>query len=299
MVIILCVGGTYLIENVPNWLETTEVNVCSEIPDANVAENILDNRYSGYRVKSKSDNYDIIFSTNTEPRNGYTLKEGILYTPMVMYVEANVDNHEGGFINAEGENNRKKINLHTVLIAMEKNQKWEDIGVSEKVVKDKITIYIPDEKSWFYPAVEDLFYLTINGGKIPTEEERSLLKERIDNIIANCECVPDIEKAIYDEYVNETKTGKVFIAPECLFLTTNGMSNSNNYNKFVPIYFNHTTFIYVNAYLRTSYQGKNIADGFISTIQNKKNFMYDTGWRVKDSTFDIHSISTRFIKVPT
>jgi len=298
-VIILCIGGTYLIDNVPKWLETTEINISSEVPDSNIAESTLDNRYGGYRVKTKSGDYDVIFSVSNEEKEGYNIKENLIYTPMVMYVESYVDDYEGGFINAEGDNNRKKIDLYTVLNAMEKGQNWGDIGVHEKVVKDKITLYIPNEKSWFYPAVEDLFYMTINNGKMPTEEERIALKERVDKILDRCEMVADISQAVYDEYNDESKSGKVFIAPESLYLTSNGMSNAGNYNKFVPVYFTQTTFIYANAYLKNDYKDTNIAEDFVKTIQNKKNFMKDTGWRVKDSVFDIHDVSSRFIKVPT
>ena len=299
LVIILCVGGTYLVDNVPKWLDTTDINVSSELSDSNIAENMLDNRYGKYRVKSKSGDYDIIFSTSKEEKTGYELKENLLYTPMVMYVEAYVDDYEGGFIQQEGQNDRKKIDLYTVLTAMEKGKNWGDIGVEEEVVKDKIVLYIPNEKSWFYPAVEDLFYLTMNNGKTPTEEERAALKERVDKILEKCEKVPDIAKAINDEYNENTKTGKVFIGPESLYLTSNGMSNSSNYNKFVPVYFTQTTFIRANVYIKTEYKDVNIANDFVKTMQEKEDFMEDTGWRVKDSTFDIHKVSSRFIKVPT
>ena len=40
-VIILCVGGTYLIDNVPKWMHTTEINISSNVADANIAENII------------------------------------------------------------------------------------------------------------------------------------------------------------------------------------------------------------------------------------------------------------------
>lgn len=98
LVIILCVGGTYLVDNVPKWLDTTDINISSNVSDSNIAENMLDNRYGKYRVKSKSGDYDVIFSTSNEEKVGYELKENLLYTPMVMYVEAYVDDYEGGFI---------------------------------------------------------------------------------------------------------------------------------------------------------------------------------------------------------
>lgn len=194
----------------------------------------------------------------------------------------------------------KKVDLYTIITAMEKGQTWQEIGVHEKVVKDKIVLYIPDERNWYYPVVEDLFYLTINGGEMPTTEEREALKERVEKILDKCEKVSDVAKAINDEYVEDSKTGKVFIGPESLYFTSNGMSNSSNYNKFVPIYFTKTVTIYANIYVKNNYEeNTNIAEDFIKTIQNKKGFMSDTGWRVKDSIFDIHDVSSRFIKVPT
>ena len=72
-VIIICVGGTYLLEHAPTWFKTTEIGVVSEIGDANVIEEMMDKKFGEYAVKSKTDNPDIIISNSIETKDGYTL----------------------------------------------------------------------------------------------------------------------------------------------------------------------------------------------------------------------------------
>ena len=65
-VIILCVGGTFLIDNVPKWMETEDIFISSKINDSNVVEKILDNRYGDYIVKTNSENSDIIIASTLD-----------------------------------------------------------------------------------------------------------------------------------------------------------------------------------------------------------------------------------------
>lgn len=299
LVIVLCVGGAFLVENVPTWFEKTETTFLSEIEDDNLAESIVDGNYSGYYMKNSGEYRDIIFSASDEEREGYKLEKDILYTPLVMYVNLDIDYHRDGFIEVNYSEKKNKINLLTVLTAMEENKTWEQIGIHKDVASDKITIYIPDENSWMYPYVEELFYITLNGGKAPNDEEKELLRERIKKLINKCTLVPDLSKEMLEECENQSKNKKVFIGPESLFMTTN-MLHSGSSNRFVPVYFNKTVFIYQNMYLKTNYEnGENLANGFLNAIRKKDGFMEDCGWRVKDSTFELNNVSHRLVKVPT
>lgn len=299
LVIVLCVGGTFLIENVPVWFEKTETTFLSEIEDACLAENIVDENYGGHHMKNSGENRDIIFSASGEEREGYKLEKDALYTPLVMFVNADVDYHRDGFIEVSDSEKKNKINLYTVLTAMEENKTWEQIGIHKDVANDKITLYIPDENSWMYPYIEELFYTTLNSGKTPTDEEKELLRERVEKLINKCTLVSDLSKEMLEEYENQSKNKKVFIGPESLFVTTN-MLNSSSSNRFVPVYFNKTVFIYRNMYLKTNYEnGENLANGFLNAIRKKDGFMKDCGWRVKDSTFDLGDVSYRLVKIPT
>jgi hypothetical protein len=216
-----------------------------------------------------------------------------------MYVDSDIDYHRDGFIEVNDSEKKNKINLYNVLIAMEENRNWEQIGIHKDVASDKITLYIPDENSWLYPYVEELFYMTLNGGEAPNEEQKEALRERVEKLINKCVLVSDLSKEMIDECENQSKNKKVFIGPETLFMTTN-MINSNGSNRFVPVYFNKTVFIYRNMYLKVDYGNeKNLANGFLKTIRGKKHFMEDCGWRIKDSTFELGDLSYRLVKVPT
>ncbi len=292
-VIIICVGGTFLIENVPIWLETFPVSISSEIGDTDILNKSLDNRYGKYVVKQKSSDHDIVFSRSGEERDGYTLQENMLCTPMVMYVPSYVDNYSGGFITS-GEGMKQQIDLLTVLDAMEAGLSWQDIGVHEKVLSGKVKLYIPDERNWAYPEVEKLFYLTLNKGKAPTAEEKAMLQTRVDALMNSCIKVASVGAEMYQECNKTSKEHKAFIAPETLYLTSKGTRHAyGEYSAFVPVYFPKTVIVYANAYLKND---SNVANDFIKEIQEDKDFMADTGWRVRDSTYDISDVSTRIIK---
>ena len=295
-VIALCIGIPFLIDNVPKWIETQDILIVSEIDDANVAENILDNRYGEYVVKTSKNNADIIItSTMDEVAPNYTKKDDMLYSPLVMYVENSVDSHNSGFISVEKDNyNCFKVDLMTILDAMEKEKTWQDIGMETDVINGDVKLYIPDENCWYYKEVENLFYLTLNGGNTPNDNELKSLQPRVEKLLEQCNKVISIEMEIESEAFEPSDNGKVFIAPEYLYMTAKGMGDST-YDCFVPVYFTKTTFVHADFCIKNNSE---TASDFITTIQNKKHFMKDTGWRIKDSIFDISSVSRHFIKVP-
>ena len=211
-----------------------------------------------------------------------------------MYVQNNASSYDDGLINVK-DNYCYKIDLMTVLDAMEKDKTWQDIGFNEKVVSGDVALCIPNKSCWYYKDIENLFYLTLNGGKTPTDDEMVSLKPRVDALIKQCDKVISIESEIEKEANELPDNFRVFIAPESLYMTGEGMGNGYT-GYYIPIYFTKTIFISADLYINNN---SDIAKKFIDTIQTKKTFMKDTGWRVKDSTFDISNISDCLIKVPT
>lgn len=294
-VIALCVGIPYLIDNVPKWMETTEIFISPEVEDVNIAENLLDYRYGKYKVKTASSNNDIIISSTIDeiPPN-YTKKEKMISSPIVMYVYSNINNYNDGFIDVGNGNSCYKIDLMTILNAMEKEKTWQDIGVDEHLLNGEIVLYIPNESSWYYKEIENLFYITLNNGKLPNDNELKELQPRVEALLKKCEKVISIEVEIEKEAYEPSEKGKVFIAPEFLFQTAKGMGTVGN-SYYVPVYFLKTTFVSADFYIKND---SKIADDFIEIIQNKPKFMEDTGWRVQNSTFNINNISNHYMKMP-
>lgn len=298
-VIALCVLGTYFIDNIPKWADTTDITISSQIDDSQVAENIANNRYGDYTVRIATESPDIIISNSTDKPAGYTVKEKMLFSPLVLYVRNTIDTYNNGFIESNA-GHHFQIDLKTVLGAMEQNKDWNDIGIHNNVVKGKVVLYIPNEKEWYYSEVEELFYTALNGDKEPTEEERKILKPRVDALISKCTKVASMEQEIQEESSNPSEDYKVFIAPECFFMTFKGMGTAYSHD-FTPVYFTKSVFVYADLYIKDNAKTRNnikITDDFISAIQEDRGFMQSTGWRVKNSTFDTSWISRRLMKVP-
>lgn len=294
LVIILCVGGTFLIDNIPKWMDTTEIAVSSQAFDNEIAENITNKRFGDYVVKSVKKNADIIISSTQDEISGYKANEGLLYSPLVLYVRNWVVSYNDGFIET-GNNSNYKIDLMTVLRAMEQNKTWQDIGVNDGVVEGDIVLSIPDKNEWYYPEVEELFYIALNGDKTPSEAERATLKPRVEKLLEKCETIFSMQQALQEEVSNPSDKHKVFIAPECFYMTADGMDGHRSAH-FIPVYFTKSTFVYANVHINN--ENIDLGEDFIKTIQTKHHFMDRTGWRISNSTFDIKRVTSFFIKVP-
>ena len=180
--------------------------------------------------------------------------ENAVTSPLVLYVIKQVDNYSDGFIQDDNNSYYLRINLRTILLAMEDGSTWQDIGISRKVVDGKVTLSIPDQNDWTYPQVVELFYLTLNGGQTPTEEQRVELHPRVEKLLSKCNKCPQIAQAIADEAANPSEGYKVFLAPEYLYMTSKGMGASDTQYTFVPVYFTKTVHVTANAYLKTGYE---------------------------------------------
>lgn len=285
-VLILAIGGPWLYENIPVWLHTDNAVVASELNNIDMLAEMSQQKYGHFKVQTTTETPDIIFSSSNETREGYELIENAVQSPLVLYVLRAIDDYEQGFIQSDDNQYFFRINLHTILTAMENNQTWADIGIHAKVLEGNVTLHIPDENDWSYSKVEELFYITLNGGVMPIEERQTELKPRVDALLRKCIKCPSIAQAIADEAEHPTDTKKAFLAPEYLYTTSQGMSSNNN-NNFAPVYFTKTVYMSANAYLKTGYTDVDISHELWNAMKSNKDFMDDTGWRVKDSTFNI------------
>lgn len=285
-VLLLAIGGPWLYEHIPVWLHTDTVIVASELTNVDMLDAMSSERYGKFKVNTTTETPDIIFSTDNTPRDGYELVENAVISPLVLYVVNDVDDYENGFIQDDSNGYYLRINLHHILTAIEDGSTWQDIGINRKVLEGKVTLNIPDENDWCYPAVVELFYITLNGNQAVTEEQRTALQPRVDKLLSKCVKCPQIAQSISDEAADHSDGYKAFLAPEYLYMTCEGMGVNQSYD-FVPVYLTKTTYISANAYLKTGYTDVDLSHGLFEAMKTSAAFMEDTGWRPRDVKFDV------------
>lgn len=286
LTLLIAIGGPWLYKQIPIWLHTDDVVVASELTNIDMLESMSQKKFGHFKVQTTTATPDMVFSNENEVRAGYECIENAVISPLVLYVPNEVDSHEQGFIQDDEHTYYLRTNLLTILTAIEEDATWQELGVHKKVLDGKVTLYIPDDNEWYYPQVVDLFYITLNSGSVPTEEMRIELQPRVDAILSQCHKCPSITQAITDEAEKPSDGYKAFIAPEYLYLTSEGM-NSESARWFVPVYFTKTVHLTANAYLKVGYTDIDLSHGLFQVMQSNQAFMEITGWRMKDTKFDV------------
>jgi len=300
-VLLCCSLITGLIKWVPTWFQEYETTISIEIDkDGDFNEQISDKLFGDFKMRTRNSGGDIIISDKGKDFDGYTKYENMLYSPIVMYVVADIYDHPDGFIKVSNNSNAFKADLYSILVGIEDGKEWKDLGVSNKIAKGPVTLYIPNEQSGYYDDVIDLFYLTLNNGNIPSEDEKANLANRVNNIVSKCTKVVDITQSVYDEFKNPSTNHKIFIGPEFLYQRGSESSMSRNYDdSFQIVYLTKTITLYADMFIKDMQTEEEIdTSSFIDEIQENGKFMDVTGWRVQDSTFDVSGISYVYIKEP-
>jgi hypothetical protein len=289
-----------LITFAPTWFHLDDVTVKIDVDvDADLDEPLANKRINRYKLKLQNDNPDVIIMDKNLDAVGYTKYEHYVYSPLVLYARG-LSNHKSGFIQVNTSNSYcYKVDLLSILQAMENGAEWESLGINSKVANGQVTLYIPNEQCAYYNDVVELFYLTLNNGKTPTAEEIGNLKGRVDSILSKCHLVADMKQAIYDEYQNPSDEHKVFIAPEYLWQRGGNSMQTGVTQAFMPAYFMDTVYLQANVYVKNvDNADEDLGEGFINAIKTKKAFMKMTGWRVKNSTFDLDNLSAVYLNTP-
>ena len=309
-VLSVCCLVSFFMQKIPVWTRVDDASISIDVKnDADMAEQIVSQKINHFRYVAKSDDSDILIRSHSGNKiEGYKKLDGVLYSPIVMYVNSDMQDSNKkntGFIKLTDNNtyDAYRIDLYGVLTAMESGKEWSSLGVNDAIVKGTIKLTIPDKHCSYYNDVVDLFYFALNDYEIPTEDERANMKDRVDKLISKCEKVPDIHQAIIDE-CKDCNNERVFIGPE--YLCVRGSSafagNSSGYNDvFVPIYFTKHTFVKADIYIKeySDITKQELMSKFETGLFNNKKFMEKIGWRVKDSTFDVTDIHTYMLKNPT
>lgn len=303
ILIVVCFVAQWLIGAVPTWFEshdlTTTINIKS---DADFTQVLSNTKINKIKTIVKNEDPEMVITDNEEiSLDNYTKYEDFLVSPVVMYA-CNVNSQNNGFIAVPNTSNCYKVDLKSILVAMEKDAEWDSLGIHKSVANGTVTLYIPNEQNAYYDDIVELFYLTINNGAVPDQTTREALKSRVDGLLKKCHKVADIGQAILEEYKDPSKAHKVFIGPEYLY--QRGTNTSNPYiadsNKgFRPVYFLDTVYLTADVYIKSAENSEeNYGKRFVENIQEKHNFMQQTGWRVKNNTFDLDKISGIYYESP-
>ena len=283
----------------PTWFESKDLTVSVSVAvDGDLDEPISSQKINGYKLRHQNDNAGVIIADEEVEMAGYTKYDKYLQSPLVLYAP-NLYYYDDSFIRVHPNSTScHKIDLMAILEAIENGAEWESLGVNSKVANGTVTLYIPNDRCAYYDDIVELFYITLNNGKVPVEEERNTLTERVDAILSKCHMVPDIKQAILDEYNNHTKEHKVFIAPEYLYQRS-GTATGTNANQFMPVYFFDTVYLTADVYVKNEdSENASIGEEFVNVIREKSNFMYYTGWRVKNHVFNLDSLSNVYLNTP-
>lgn len=277
--------------------EPISVSVCANVSsDMNIAYNLSNKKFGDYMTKLQSDNADVFISDEEIVLDGYTKHENYLHSPLVLYALM-TKNKSLNFI-PSSDNNFFRIDLLSILTAMEQDLNWEDIGITSDVASGFVTLYIPNENCDYYNDVVDLFYLTLNGGVDPTEDDKILLKTRVENILSKCHKVSDIYQSINQEYQIPTTEHKVFIGPEYLLARKDFCVDGRYYNTFFPVYFLNTVQLRTDVWTKNTDTESNIGLNFLEEFQNNSLFLIGTGWRVKNNTYHLYLNSHTLLPNP-
>lgn len=242
----------------------------------------------------KEDASIIISDSDEKDIDGFTKISDAIYSPLVVFASSKFTTdtqYMSGFSAIDGKSNSRspyRINLYNILLGMEEGKNWEDIGYNPKYLKGEIVLYIPDESSVYYSKVVDLFYITLNGGKYPSDAIRKQLSIRVDGLLNKCVKVMDIAQDIR-ESVN-SKTNNLYIAPEYLYLSYSDVMGRYESN-YRPVYMYHTVSLYLDMYIDET---KTTTTQFYTRMKNENTFMKETGWRVTGYTYNINKVDSIF-----
>ena len=304
-VIVCCLLTKLMIGWIPTWFESEELTFKSDVSTDNTMSEML----KGYEVSDfdlilDDTNPGVIITDKVDTIDGYTKYENMLYSPLVLYVVQDAGDYPDGFIKVPTNSQALRVDLYTILTALESGKNWADIGMHKSVLNGPVTLYIPNEMNSYYSKVVDLFYMTFNNGEMPSEERRAELEKKVNNVLSKCHKIPDISQGVYEEKENPTKEGKVFIGPEYLYVRGSNSSFGTGYDdSFRPVHFIKTVFLYSDVFVKDMEEIKGVEKEqlvhypteFLKGMKEDTDFFDRTGWRVKNSTY---SLSGPYVKDP-
>lgn len=156
---------------------------------------------------NKSNADIIIQSSSKEKISGYKKYENYLYSPIIMFINQNCTDTKNGFIL---KNDITYFDLKKLLVGLENDKTFQDIGFAKKVAEGPIVISIPDESNECYDEVRKLFLLTLDDKSESVDE----VEKRVNKLLKKCKKVSDPIGEMMRITKNSDDHNLIFIGPE-------------------------------------------------------------------------------------
>lgn len=260
-IVVLILGGKYCTDLYLQMDDVIEFSMYSTVQNIQTRNNILSfSDTTLKRAKStvgSSMDSDVLISDHSDKDiSGYTKYDKFYYSPIVIYARFVSKNDSGFNYSAQGTSGSTAAfkNILPIINGFEEDKTYQDIGLNYMQEDSQIKIAIPLESDTYsYNAIKDMFYIVLNDGNIPTEDERKSLDERVNNILNKCEHYEDIVteltvslklKADDTIYISTESHG---INNSSLFYTSSQSSNSSCY---YPVYVEPAVGQYYDLYIK-------------------------------------------------
>lgn len=249
---------------------------------------------------SGRDSTVLVRESSLEQITGYKKYSGLYYTPIVMFARHDAKEDNSGFKLVDSDSTSSAItkDLGIFLDAIIEGKTFEDLGISKDVATGKVRLYIPKKGTAYYKYVEDLIYITLNGGIIPNEADKKLLQKNFDTVMANCTQVEDIQQLLYDAYKEPSKHKDITIVlgPEKIFEENQYFLNPGNstdaWNIVYPTYTVANKYdVFVKELPKTTdkKESDEITEKDIMTLLKSSVFSNATGLRTDDGDFSFNN----------
>jgi len=208
-------------------------------------------------------------------------------SPIVLFAPNDALEKSENFSAGTGNEYSLSKDFYEILIAMESNKTWTDIGISKNVASGKVSLLIPAKNTPYYPAVVEAIYMTLNQNKdVLTVEDISLLKNRVDKILDKCVKSEDVGKYITRKAEDNNKDlNSLVLGPEFIISDNTDAYSRSNDGDWMPIYLRKTSNISLDLYLKKN----NPYMESLKSIFSNASFAKATGMRTTNRDYTLSS----------
>ncbi len=285
-ILVICTLIALLIKSCST--ETLTINIDVE-NDRDLSEHIAGSSIGNFDFQHKNQDADILIRESSDKTiDGYEKLDKALTSTIVLMFDSQVKNQNGGF--SKITSSCYRADLTSILVAIEKGETWDSLGVHKDVANGEVKLVIPNEGCSYYDEVIDTIYYALNNFKPLTDEVKTELKPRVDTIVTKCDKVSNIMQAVMDSCKSDDK--RVMLGPEYLFRSVGGYSYfGSDYDDYYMVYLNEyitfTADIYINKNVDST--KASLLESFKNSLYTEGGFSTTSGWRVTDAEYNVSS----------
>lgn len=247
------------------------------------------NNIGNFALEASSKDADLVIAKeilDSEKKSTDILLDDFLYSPMVVFTSSDIVYNDSGF---NYKNDSYYINLKSVLIGIEDNLLWKDIGIKLNKLKDEnITLKIPDKSSIYYENVRELIAINlVDYGKPVTKD----IYDRADEIMEKCISVPDIMQEIRNDI--DLDKIYVYIAPEYIMVELQNLDQTRN--NIIPVYPELTCALYLDVLINNS--NPEIADNIKSCLYDSDAFYKNSYLRNSNGCYPKYKFISEYLNI--